>query len=90
MEKLKTNLAVWENVSKVDKDFTDKITGGRMNGKTAIKPIWRIKKLTEVYGPVGIGWYYQITDKRFEKGANEEVSVFVELELFVKKRRRMV
>lgn len=39
------------------------ITGGRLNGKTNINPMWRIKALTELFGPVGIGWYYEITNK---------------------------
>ena len=78
------NLKIWEQVKSVDKEYLDTIKGGRLNGKSSIKPIWRIQKLTEIFGTVGIGWYYNITDKRFEKGANDEVSVFVDIELFVK------
>ena len=32
------------------------IGGGRLKGMTDINPMWRIKRITEVFGPVGIGW----------------------------------
>lgn len=78
------NLVLWDKVRKVEDDYKERITGGRLNGKTSIKPIWRIKKLTEEFGVIGIGWYYEILDKRFEKGSNDEISVFVDIALYVK------
>jgi len=60
------------------------ITGGRLNGKTDINPMWRIKALTELFGPVGIGWYYDITDKTLREGANGEIACFVDINLFYK------
>ena len=36
---------------------------------TDINPVWRMKTLTEQYGPCGIGWYYEITDRWTEKKA---------------------
>ena len=46
--------------------------------------MWRIKALTEQFGPCGIGWKYTITDKRLENGANNEVSAFVDIDLYIK------
>lgn len=40
------------------------ITAGRLKGMTDINPMWRIKRLTEMFGACGIGWWYEITDKR--------------------------
>jgi len=59
------------------------IKGGRMSGKTDINPMWRIKALTEMFGPVGFGWYYKTTNKWIENSGNEGAA-FVDIELFVK------
>ena len=52
------NLELYEKVRAVPDSAKKKISGGRMNGKTDINPMWRIKTLTEQFGPCGIGWYY--------------------------------
>ena len=46
--------------------------------------MWRIKTLTEQYGPCGLGWYPVITDKWIEKTDTGEVAAFVDINLFVK------
>ena len=51
---------------------------------TDINPQWRIEKLTEVFGPCGIGWYAKETKREFVSGANEENVCFVDIELYVK------
>lgn len=58
------------------------ISGGRLKGFTDINPMWRIKRLTEMFGPCGIGWWYTITDKRLETGLENEVRAFVDIELY--------
>ena len=60
------------------------ITGGRLKGKTDINPMWRIKMLTELFGMCGFGWKYEITKQWLEKGANDEISAFCNINLFVK------
>ena len=71
------------------------ITAGRLKGKTDINPMWRLKMLTEAFGPCGIGWTYRIVRTWIEKGAtkrqfndrgevvveNAEMSVNVEIAL---------
>lgn len=59
------------------------IQGGRMNGKTDINPMWRIKKLTEMFGPCGIGWYYKSV-KEWTEVYDKSVAAFVKIELYVK------
>ena len=58
------------------------IPAGRLKGMTDINPMWRIKSLTERFGPCGIGWKYTIKDQRLEKGCNDEISAFVSIDLF--------
>lgn len=59
------------------------IEGGRMNGKTDINPVWRIKKLTELFGPCGIGWYYKSVREWLET-YEKTVAAFVKIELYIK------
>ena len=79
-----SNLEIYEKFRNVPESAKKKITGGRLNGFTDINPMWRIKMLTEQFGPVGIGWHYDITDQKLEKGANDEIAAFVKINLFVK------
>jgi hypothetical protein len=78
------NLGIYESVRQVPQSAQREIQAGRLKGKTDINPMWRIKALTEQFGPCGIGWKYTITDKRLENGANNEVSAFVDIDLYIK------
>jgi hypothetical protein len=46
--------------------------------------MWRIKALTEIYGPVGLGWRYEVTGREMKEGANGEVAAFVDINLYYK------
>lgn len=50
------NLELYNRVRAVPDEAKKKITGGRLSGMTDINPMWRIKKLTEEFGPCGTGW----------------------------------
>ncbi len=78
------NIQIYESVRKVPDNAKKTINAGRLKGKTDINPMWRIKRLTETFGPCGIGWKYTIKEKRLEPGANGEVSAFVDIDLYIK------
>ena len=78
------NMRLWEAVRKPPKEALRKIEAGRLKGKTDINPQWRIKTLTEQFGPCGIGWKYTIKSERLEPGADGEVSAFVDIDLYIK------
>ena len=78
------NLEIYEKIKEVPKEARSKITGGRLAGMTDIKPMWRIEKLTETFGPVGIGWYTETLKKEIIEGANEEKIALVDILLYVK------
>ena len=59
------------------------IQAGKLKGKTDINPLWRIKILTEHFGPVGFGWVSKITEHWVERDGNE-TAVWVRAELSVK------
>ena len=78
------NLELYNKLRTVPKEAQKKISGGRLNGMTDIKPMWRIKKLTEVFGMCGIGWKAPIKNKEIIDGANGEKIAVVDIELYVK------
>lgn len=78
------NMTIYNAVRSVPDSAKRRIEAGRLKGKTDINPMWRIKALTEQFGPCGYGWKYVITDKRLEQGANGEVAAFLDIDLFVK------
>lgn len=77
------NLDLYNAVRTVPGTAQKKITGGRLNGKTDINPMWRIKSLTEQFGICGIGWKYEIVKLWLEHGT-EEVSAFAQINLYIK------
>ena len=78
------NLKIYNSVAAVPDNAKKTIQAGRIKGMTDINPMWRIKTLTEQFGPVGFGWKYVITDKRILEGADGVVCAFVDIDLFVK------
>lgn len=80
----KDNMTVYEQVRKVPVEAQKKITGGRLNGMTDINPMWRIQKLTEVFGIVGVGWYPEIVSERLEQGSDGEVTAHTNINLYVR------
>lgn len=77
------NLEIYNKVRSVPDTAKKEIKGGRLRGKTDINPMWRIKILTEQFGPCGVGWYYETT-KQWTEQCGEEVAAFVNISLFVK------
>jgi len=78
------NMDIYEKVREVPQTAQKTIQGGRLKGFTDINPMWRIKALTEQFGPCGVGWYIDIKDKWLESSANGEVTANVIIELYIK------
>lgn len=78
------NMEIYNAVRAVPPEAIKTINAGRLKGFSDINPMWRIKTLTDKFGPCGIGWYYRITNRWLENGADGVVSAFVELELYIK------
>jgi len=78
------NMRFYGQVQDTPKEAQREIGAGRLKGYTDINPMWRIKKLTEVFGPCGFGWWTQNEKYTFQEcGATGEVAVFCTLELVV-------
>lgn len=79
MEKME----IYDRVRSVPVEAKKSISAGRLKGMTDINPMWRIKKLTEEFGPCGIGWWTKVTD-RWTETIGDETCAFVDLELYIK------
>ena len=80
---MKENLTLYNDLREVPKDAQKTITGGRLNGFTDINSMWRIKALTEQFGPCGEGWYLETKDFWSEEHG-DETAVFVIVNLYYK------
>lgn len=79
------NLAICNEVWDVPEWALKTIGGGRLKGMTSIKPIWRILKLTELFGPMGFGWKTVLLSREVVDGSDGEKVVIVRIALYVKK-----
>ena len=81
---LHQNMRFYGQVQETPAEARKEITAGRLKGYTDINPMFRIKKLTEVFGPAGFGWWTQNEQFTFHECKDtNEVAVFCELELVV-------
>lgn len=75
-------MIIYNSVRAVPDGAKKKIAGGRLKGKTDINPMWRIQTLTELFGPCGIGWKYEIVKMWTEQGASGEIAAFAQINLY--------
>lgn len=62
------NMSIWEKVQTTDTRFTkDAKVGGQQI--TSLNGTAMIMKATEVFGPAGIGFGWNVVEERFDKGA---------------------
>lgn len=65
-EKTNPNMEIWDRVCMTDPKHVKPITGKDYGGNSP-KPYWIVRRLTEEFGPCGIGWGYDIESERFER-----------------------
>ena len=78
------NMKIYELCRSVPAEAQKMIGAGKLKGFTDITPMWRIQKLTEIFGSCGVGWYTQINKLWTEQGTDGRVAQFCEIHLFVK------
>ena len=82
-EKIHQNMRFYGQFQDTPAEARKEIGAGRLKGYTDINPMWRIKKLTEAFGPCGFGWWTQNERFVFEPCSTGEIAVFCMLELVV-------
>ena len=80
----KENMVLYDQFRSCPSEAQKTIAAGRLKGMTDINPMWRIKKLTEVFGPCGFGWTTTILRTWIEEGNEGERSANVHIALRVK------
>lgn len=79
-----SNLQYWDKLKKPAEGRVKAIEAGRLKGKSDINPQWRYEVMTEVFGPCGVGWKFEIVKTWTEPGSENQVLLFVMLHLFIK------
>lgn len=69
MQDTKNNLVLWDSVEQTDPEYTKGYKGAGGFSGTAINAMYLVRKATEQFGPVGIGWGWTVLDDRYDKGA---------------------
>ena len=77
------NMKIYNATREVPIEAQKTIGFGGMKGKTDINPMWRIRALTEQFGPCGFGWYTEILEERLEPLPDGRIAAFVKINLFV-------
>jgi len=78
------NMTYYNRFRAVPPEAQKQIGAGRLKGMTDINPMWRIQALTELFGPVGQGWYAMPVDKRVETGSDGQMVAIMDINLFYK------
>lgn len=77
------NLRFYSQGCKVPEDALKPIRAGRLKGMSDVNPMWRMKRMTEIFGPIGFGWRYEIV-KQWTETYGNEVKCFCNIHLFVR------
>ena len=79
------NLAkvLYDKLRDVPKEALKTINAGRLKNMSDINPMWRIQRMTEVFGTCGIGWKYSI-NKQWTETFGNETKAYCNIDLFVK------
>ena len=73
------NMKLYDQLRCVPENAKTPILEGRMKGRTSINTMWRLKRLTEIFGPVGIGWNYRVVQTRTEEIPGDSKAIFVDI-----------
>lgn len=76
------NMRIYNQVKAVPDNAKKSFNNGRFRG-TDINPMWRIKKLTELFGPAGIGWYIEVIRREIVP-VEKELFAIVDINLYIK------
>ena len=78
-----TNMEIYNSGRQVPPEAQKSFNNGKFAG-TDINPMWRIKKMTELFGPCGIGWYYEVLSERCEEHGENDTIAIVDLNLYIR------
>jgi hypothetical protein len=65
-------MRLWSRVCVTDPRHVKPITGKQYNGNSP-KPYWIVQRMTEVFGPCGLGWGFTILSERMERLSETDI-----------------
>lgn len=77
------NLDLYERYAQPPQNALKDFNNGKFSG-TDINPMWRIKALTEAFGPCGVGWYTEIVHQWREDTPDGTATVYCHIRLYIK------
>jgi len=69
------NMKIWETLSKTNPEFTKPLPGYGGKKLTTIDPMYQIQMMTDMFGPVGLGWKYKVDYKYIDQLVFAEVTI---------------
>jgi hypothetical protein len=70
------NMELWGRLRMPPKEALKTIKAGRLKGMSDISPQWRYMAITEIFGPCGVGWKYEIEKLWTEFGSEDQKCAF--------------
>lgn len=80
--KIDASTTIWDAVKRPPESALKQIKGGRLTGMTDVNPQWRYRAMTEVFGPCGQGWKYEIARTWTDAGTEGQILAFAEIHLW--------
>ncbi|WP_324028622.1 exodeoxyribonuclease VIII [Pantoea sp. JZ2] len=69
------NMKIWRSVMRTDPRFTKDLAGAGFEG-TSINAEYMIMRATEIFGPIGTGWGFEVLEDRMLPGAPMSEAIY--------------
>ena len=69
------NMKIWETLSKTNPEYTKQAPSSYGKRITTIDPMYQIQMMTDLFGPVGLGWKYKVDYKYIDGLVFAEVTI---------------
>lgn len=78
------NTERWDKLARPPASALKTIGAGRLRGMTDVKPMWRYRVMTEVFGECGEGWKFDIVKLWTEQGSEGQICAFAQVNLYLR------
>ena len=68
-------MKIWETLSKTNPQYTRLVPSSYGKKITSIDPMYQIQSMTDMFGPVGLGWKYKVDYKYVDGLVFAEVTI---------------
>lgn len=72
--------SIYERLATPPMNALDTIKAGNLKGKSDINPQWRIEAVTNIFGPCGVGWKFEIVEAHEKALADGQILLFMRVD----------